>query len=199
MGLLLRGVKRDDIRRGQLVVKPGTMSTYTSFEAEIYVLTQQEGGRHTPFFTHYRCGSNAARQPQLIVQCSVCCICDADVFLFYPPHICKAVLTVYLLAAFFVCRPQFFFRTSDVTGDIILPEEVEMVVPGERREEGESVVVLCVLGCCFAVCGLAACNSDISDSQTCCWSWRLIACVYVYSLLPDSLMSVSAHLCWWCL
>jgi elongation factor Tu len=81
VGLLLRGVKRDDIRRGQLVTQPGTMNTYTNFEAEIYVLTQQEGGRHTPFFTHY--------------------------------------------------RPQFFFRTSDVTGDIILPESVEMVVPGE--------------------------------------------------------------------
>lgn len=54
VGLLLRGVKRDDIRRGQLVTAPGTMNVYTNFEAEIYVLTQQEGGRHTPFFTHYR-------------------------------------------------------------------------------------------------------------------------------------------------
>jgi elongation factor Tu len=90
VGLLLRGVKRDDIRRGQLVTQPGTMKTYTKFEAEIYVLTQQEGGRHTPFFTHY--------------------------------------------------RPQFFFRTSDVTGDIILPEEVEMVVPGDNATLNVSLI-----------------------------------------------------------
>ena len=93
VGLLLRGVKRDDIRRGQLVTQPGTMSCFTQFEAEIYVLTQQEGGRHTPFFTHY--------------------------------------------------RPQFFFRTSDVTGDIILPEEVEMVVPGEPQPLCHSVACVC--------------------------------------------------------
>jgi elongation factor Tu len=90
VGLLLRGVKRDDIRRGQLVTQPGTMKVYTSFEAEIYVLTQQEGGRHTPFFTHY--------------------------------------------------RPQFFFRTSDVTGDIILPESVEMVVPGDNATLNVSLI-----------------------------------------------------------
>mmetsp|Transcript_11376 Transcript_11376/g.17309 ORF Transcript_11376/g.17309 Transcript_11376/m.17309 type:complete len:415 (+) Transcript_11376:64-1308(+) len=82
VGLLLRGLKREDIKRGQIVAQPGTVTTHSHFEAEIYVLTQQEGGRHTPFFSNY--------------------------------------------------RPQFFFRTSDITGDVILPEAVEMVVPGDN-------------------------------------------------------------------
>jgi len=82
VGILLRGLKREDVKRGQIIAQPGTVTTHTKFEAEIYVLTQQEGGRHTPFFSNY--------------------------------------------------RPQFFFRTCDVTGDVILPENVEMVVPGDN-------------------------------------------------------------------
>jgi len=81
-GLLLRGLKRDDLTRGQVVAKPKTMKTYTQFKAEIYVLAKDEGGRHTPFFTNY--------------------------------------------------RPQFFIRTSDVTGTITLPDDVQMVMPGDN-------------------------------------------------------------------
>lgn len=82
VGILLRGLKREDVRRGQVVIKPGSLSTYTRFQAEIYVLTQKEGGRHTPFFKKY--------------------------------------------------KPQFYFRTADVTGECILPDNVEMVVPGDN-------------------------------------------------------------------
>lgn len=82
VGILLRGLKREDVRRGQVLAAPGTVKTYKKFKAEVYVLTQAEGGRHTPFFTHY--------------------------------------------------RPQFFFRTADVTGECLLPEKVEMVVPGDN-------------------------------------------------------------------
>ena len=55
VGILLRGLKREDVRRGQIIAQPGTITTHTRFESEIYVLTQQEGGRHTPFFSNYRC------------------------------------------------------------------------------------------------------------------------------------------------
>lgn len=82
VGLLLRGTKRDEVKRGQVLAKPGTISTFKKFEAEIYVLTQNEGGRHTPFFNNY--------------------------------------------------RPQFFFRTADVTGTCLLPAETEMVMPGDN-------------------------------------------------------------------
>lgn len=82
VGLLLRGIKRDDVVRGQVICKPGTIKTYSKFEAQVYVLSKEEGGRHTPFFTNY--------------------------------------------------RPQFFFRTSDVTGNIQLPENVQMVMPGDN-------------------------------------------------------------------
>jgi len=82
VGILLRGLKREDVRRGQVLAAPGTIKTYKKFTAEVYVLTQSEGGRHTPFFTHY--------------------------------------------------RPQFFFRTADVTGECVLPATVEMVVPGDN-------------------------------------------------------------------
>ena len=84
VGLLLRGVDRDGIQRGQVVTKPGTVTCHTKFTAEVYVLTKDEGGRHTPFFTNY--------------------------------------------------RPQFYFRTTDVTGVITLPEGVEMVMPGDHIE-----------------------------------------------------------------
>jgi len=82
VGLLLRGTKRDDVERGQVVCKPGSIKPHTQFEAEVYVLSKDEGGRHTPFFKGY--------------------------------------------------RPQFYFRTTDVTGACQLPEGVEMVMPGDN-------------------------------------------------------------------
>jgi elongation factor Tu len=81
VGILLRGCEKSDIERGQVLAKPGTIKPHTSFKAEIYVLSKEEGGRHTPFFNGY--------------------------------------------------RPQFYFRTTDVTGSIELPEGVEMVMPGD--------------------------------------------------------------------
>ncbi|MBM7573094.1 elongation factor Tu [Aquibacillus albus] len=84
IGALLRGVARDDINRGQVLAKPGSITPHTNFKAEVYVLSKEEGGRHTPFFTNY--------------------------------------------------RPQFYFRTTDVTGVINLPEGVEMVMPGDNVE-----------------------------------------------------------------
>jgi elongation factor Tu len=81
-GVLLRGLKREDVERGQVLAKPGTITPHTKFEAEAYILTKDEGGRHTPFFTSY--------------------------------------------------RPQFYFRTTDVTGVVTLPSGVEMVMPGDN-------------------------------------------------------------------
>ena len=80
-GILLRGTKKEDIERGQVLAKPGTITPHTYFDAEIYVLTKEEGGRHTPFFKGY--------------------------------------------------KPQFYFRTTDVTGEVLLPEGTEMVMPGD--------------------------------------------------------------------
>jgi elongation factor Tu len=82
IGVLLRGTKRDDVERGQVLSKPGSITPHTKFEAEVYVLSKDEGGRHTPFFKGY--------------------------------------------------RPQFYFRTTDVTGAVELPEGVEMVMPGDN-------------------------------------------------------------------
>jgi elongation factor Tu len=82
VGCLLRGVKKDEVERGQVLAKPGTITPHTKFKGEVYVLSKEEGGRHTPFFKGY--------------------------------------------------RPQFYFRTTDVTGDIVLPEGVEMVMPGDN-------------------------------------------------------------------
>ena len=82
IGTLLRGVTRDNIERGQVLAKPGTITPHTKFKAEVYVLTKEEGGRHTPFFTNY--------------------------------------------------RPQFYFRTTDITGVCVLPEGIEMVMPGDN-------------------------------------------------------------------
>jgi elongation factor Tu len=82
VGVLLRGTKRDDVERGQVLAKPGSITPHTKFEAEVYVLSKEEGGRHTPFFKGY--------------------------------------------------RPQFYFRTTDVTGSVELPEGVEMVMPGDN-------------------------------------------------------------------
>ncbi|MDP4157596.1 MAG: elongation factor Tu, partial [Bacillota bacterium] len=84
IGALLRGVAREDIQRGQVLAKPGTIKPHTKFKAQVYVLSKEEGGRHTPFFSNY--------------------------------------------------RPQFFFRTSDVTGVVSLPEGTEMVMPGDNIE-----------------------------------------------------------------
>ena len=81
-GALLRGVKREEVERGQVLAKPGSITPHTQFKAEVYVLSKDEGGRHTPFFNNY--------------------------------------------------RPQFYFRTTDVTGAIKLPEGQEMVMPGDN-------------------------------------------------------------------
>ena len=80
-GILLRGTKKEDVSRGQVLAKPGSITPHTEFQAEIYVLSKEEGGRHTPFFKGY--------------------------------------------------KPQFYFRTTDVTGEVLLPEGVEMVMPGD--------------------------------------------------------------------
>ncbi|HUW15791.1 MAG TPA: elongation factor Tu [Actinomycetes bacterium] len=84
VGLLIRGIKREDVERGQVVIKPGTTTPHTDFEAQVYILSKDEGGRHTPFFNNY--------------------------------------------------RPQFYFRTTDVTGVVTLPEGTEMVMPGDNTE-----------------------------------------------------------------
>jgi elongation factor Tu len=82
IGALLRGTKREEVERGQVLCKPGSVKPHTKFKAEAYILTKEEGGRHTPFFTNY--------------------------------------------------RPQFYFRTTDVTGVVHLPEGTEMVMPGDN-------------------------------------------------------------------
>ena len=82
IGALLRGTKREDVERGQVLCKPGSINPHTKFEAEAYILSKDEGGRHTPFFTNY--------------------------------------------------RPQFYFRTTDVTGEVELPTGTEMVMPGDN-------------------------------------------------------------------
>ena len=84
VGVLLRGTKRDDVERGQVLCKPGSITPHTKFECEVYVLSKDEGGRHTPFFNGY--------------------------------------------------RPQFYFRTTDVTGSVTLPDGVEMVMPGDNTQ-----------------------------------------------------------------
>ena len=82
VGVLLRGTKREEVERGQVLAKPGSITPHTKFKAEAYILTKDEGGRHTPFFSNY--------------------------------------------------RPRFYFRTTDVTGSVILPEGTEMVMPGDN-------------------------------------------------------------------
>jgi elongation factor Tu len=84
VGLLLRGIKREEVERGQVVIKPGTNTPHTEFMGQVYILSKDEGGRHTPFFNNY--------------------------------------------------RPQFYFRTTDVTGVVYLPEGTEMVMPGDNTE-----------------------------------------------------------------
>jgi elongation factor Tu len=90
VGVLLRGTKRDEVERGQVLAKPGSITPHTKFEAEVYVLSKEEGGRHTPFFNGY--------------------------------------------------RPQFYFRTTDVTGAVDLPEGVEMVMPGDNVKMTVSLI-----------------------------------------------------------
>jgi elongation factor Tu len=91
VGLLLRGIEKDDIERGQVLAKSGTAAPHTKFEAEVYILTKEEGGRHTPFFSGY--------------------------------------------------RPQFYIRTTDVTGNVTLPEGVEMVMPGDSAKMTVELIV----------------------------------------------------------
>jgi len=90
VGVLLRGTKREDVERGQVLAKPGSITPHTKFECEVYVLSKDEGGRHTPFFNNY--------------------------------------------------RPQFYFRTTDVTGAVDLPEGVEMVMPGDNVKMTVSLI-----------------------------------------------------------
>jgi elongation factor Tu len=90
VGVLLRGTKRDEVERGQVLAHPGTITPHTKFEAEVYILSKEEGGRHTPFFKGY--------------------------------------------------RPQFYFRTTDVTGAVELPEGVEMVMPGDNVQMNVSLI-----------------------------------------------------------
>jgi elongation factor Tu len=82
IGVLLRGIEKKQLQRGQVLAKPGSITPHTKFKAEVYILTKEEGGRHTPFFNGY--------------------------------------------------RPQFYFRTTDVTGTVKLPKEVEMIMPGDN-------------------------------------------------------------------
>jgi len=84
VGLLLRGIAREDVQRGQVIAKPKSVTPHTKFTAQVYVLSHEEGGRHTPFFSNY--------------------------------------------------RPQFYFRTTDITGVIQLPKGIEMVMPGDNTE-----------------------------------------------------------------
>ncbi|SFO32691.1 translation elongation factor TU, partial [Cohaesibacter marisflavi] len=91
VGVLLRGTKREDVERGQVLCKPGSVTPHTKFKAEAYILTKEEGGRHTPFFTNY--------------------------------------------------RPQFYFRTTDVTGVVTLDEGVEMVMPGDNVNMNVELIV----------------------------------------------------------
>ena len=90
IGALLRGTKREDVERGQVLAKPGSIKPHTEFDAEVYVLSKDEGGRHTPFFANY--------------------------------------------------RPQFYFRTTDVTGEVVLPEGTEMVMPGDNVTIGVKLI-----------------------------------------------------------
>jgi elongation factor Tu len=91
VGLLLRGIERSEVERGQVLAKPGSITPHTQFSGQVYVLTKEEGGRHTPFFQGY--------------------------------------------------RPQFYLRTTDVTGTITLPEGMEMVMPGDNVDMGVELIV----------------------------------------------------------
>jgi elongation factor Tu len=102
-GVLLRGIKKEDVQRGQVLAKPGSVTPHTKFTAEIYILKKEEGGRHTPFFNGY--------------------------------------------------RPQFYFRTTDVTGVMTLPEGMEMVMPGDNIKVEVALIskIACEGGLRFAI------------------------------------------------
>jgi elongation factor Tu len=91
VGILLRGIEKDDIERGQVIAKPGSITPHTEFDSEVYVLSKEEGGRHTPFFSGY--------------------------------------------------KPQFFIRTGDITGEVTLPEGIEMVIPGDNAKMKVKLIV----------------------------------------------------------
>ncbi len=131
IGALLRGVDRKEIERGQVLAKPGTIHPHKKFKAQVYVLTKEEGGRHTPFFSNYR--------PQFYFRTT-----DVTGVVTLPegPHK-KFKAQVYVLTKeeggrhtpfFSNYRPQFYFRTTDVTGVVTLPEGTEMVMPGDNIE-----------------------------------------------------------------
>ena len=123
VGLLLRGIKREDVLRGQVACKPGSITPHSSFEAEIYALSKDEGGRHTPFFSNYR---QAPPSPTWAL--FSCC------FMVVPPGLSKsprACPCSFLLPPP-THRPQFFFRTADITGTVELPDGIEMVMPGDN-------------------------------------------------------------------
>jgi elongation factor Tu len=101
VGVLLRGIGKDDVERGQVLAKPGSITPHTDFEAQVYVLTKEEGGRHNPFFPGY--------------------------------------------------RPQFYFRTTDVTGSIVLPEGTQMVMPGDNTEMSVELIAPIETGRRFAI------------------------------------------------
>ena len=103
VGILLRGTKREEVERGQVLAKPGSITPHTKFTAEVYVLSKEEGGRHTPFFTGY--------------------------------------------------KPQFYFRTTDVTGNVTLPAGTEMVMPGDNIKVEVALVskIACEQGLRFAI------------------------------------------------
>ena len=103
VGVLLRGTKREEVERGQVLAKPGSITPHTKFTAEVYVLSKEEGGRHTPFFNGY--------------------------------------------------RPQFYFRTTDVTGSIELPAGTEMVMPGDNIQMAVALIAPIAMEARAALCG----------------------------------------------
>ena len=116
VGVLLRGTKREEVERGQVLCAPGSITPHTKFKAEAYILTKEEGGRHTPFFTNY--------------------------------------------------RPQFYFRTTDVTGVVSLPSGTEMVMPGDNIEmEVELIVPIAMEESCASPSAKAAAPSAPASSQ----------------------------------
>ncbi|MCV7218183.1 elongation factor Tu [Mycobacterium crocinum] len=125
VGLLVRGVKREDVERGQVVVKPGTTTPHTEFEGSVYILSKDEGGRHTPFFNNYR--------PQFYFRTT-----DVTGVVTLPEGTEMVMpgdntdISVKLIQP--VYRPQFYFRTTDVTGVVTLPEGTEMVMPGDNTD-----------------------------------------------------------------
>jgi len=125
VGVLLRGTKREDIERGQVLAKPGSITPHTKFEGEVYILSKEEGGRHTPFFKGYR--------PQFYFRTTDvtgACELPEGVEMVMPGDNIKMVVT--LINPIAMDEGQFYFRTTDVTGACELPEGVEMVMPGDN-------------------------------------------------------------------